>query len=204
LRPSQRPSWRRSYTFHQTDLDDGHRANLVADDHRGRAGASDSQFPAGSSASNIDARQPVSVFRHIEGVTTKEDPMAVQIVMDHTRHQFDAADGRAVSEAEARFMVAQRLTCDQRSIFWGAITGRLSGHPNCLAYLGLHSSRCPTRPVILPSAASTCGLQGVGGFSQRSRDLLAMGSQNEPAAIGSHRAIDERDQHALFKPGQRA
>jgi hypothetical protein len=49
--------------FHQTDLDDGHRANLVADDHRRRAsGASDGQSPAGSSAPNIDARQPVSVF----------------------------------------------------------------------------------------------------------------------------------------------
>jgi hypothetical protein len=33
--------------------------------------------------------------------------MPVQIVMDHTgdtRHQFDAADGRAMAEAEARFM----------------------------------------------------------------------------------------------------
>jgi hypothetical protein len=47
-------------------------------------------------------------------------------------------------------------------------------------------------------------LQGLGGFSQRPRDLLAMGSQDEPAVIGSHRAVDERDQHALFKPAQRA
>jgi hypothetical protein len=37
---------------------------------------------------------------------------------------------------------------------------------------------------------------------QRSRDLLAMGSQDEPAAIGSPRAADERDQHALFEPSQ--
>jgi hypothetical protein len=38
--------------------------------------------------------------------TSKEDTMAVQIVMDHTgdtRHQFDPADARAVAQAEARF-----------------------------------------------------------------------------------------------------
>ena len=33
---------------------------------------------------------------------------------------------------------------------------------------------------------------------QRPRDLLAMGSQDEPAAVGSPRAADERDQHALL------
>jgi len=38
--------------------------------------------------------------------TSKEDTMAVQIVMDQSgdmRHQFDPADARAVAQAEARF-----------------------------------------------------------------------------------------------------
>jgi hypothetical protein len=38
--------------FHQTDFDDGHCANLLADDHRRRAGApSDSQSPGGYAGS---------------------------------------------------------------------------------------------------------------------------------------------------------
>jgi hypothetical protein len=44
----------------------------------------------------------------VEGTSSpKEDALAVQIVMDHTgdtRHHFNPADARAVSEAEARFM----------------------------------------------------------------------------------------------------
>jgi hypothetical protein len=47
-------------------------------------------------------------MRRPEFVTfTRSKAMAVQIVMDHTgdtRHHFNPADARAVSEAEARFM----------------------------------------------------------------------------------------------------
>jgi hypothetical protein len=41
-------------------------------------------------------------------------------------------------------------------------------------------------------------------FSQSPRDLLAVGSQDEPAAIGSECAADGRNQHAVFEPSQRA
>jgi hypothetical protein len=52
-RPSQRSSWRRWYTVPPERYDDGHRANLVADDHWRRAGgANDGQSPAGSRVAN--------------------------------------------------------------------------------------------------------------------------------------------------------
>jgi hypothetical protein len=97
--------------LHQTDLDDRQRAALPAfvGNYRRRAGAlSKAKSLRGYAfwgALNIGTGQQAVEVTFIW--LSKEDTMAVQIVMDHTgdtRHHFDPADARAVSEAEARFM----------------------------------------------------------------------------------------------------
>jgi hypothetical protein len=99
--------------LHQTDLDDRECAAFpeFVDNHRRRAGALPEDKSLGgyavSSAFDVGTgQQAVEVVGTFIWLS-KEDAMAVQIVMDHTgdtRHHFNPADARAVAEAEARFM----------------------------------------------------------------------------------------------------